>query len=923
MKKILKAITLSTLLLFSVYSCTNQINTTSEIKSIKPEKTGKVLVGKAVFPNDKKELPSFKAKTVKAELSVTKEKSLAPVITNKEVFKEKNNTVNLKKISISTIKRKNTFKPQKRPANSKAVFPNVKEERKVITPFKTKALPSDVSAVSTISVIIPSDSATTPNKTIGTGITDSLGNFQIDLSGITLANNSIYVLEASKRTAKYVETIRTYIKWNGTAWESITTGDALINEITTSVSIIAGLTNISSINLISKVDPLNITDIKDSTNTTVLITKDDILKVSNLTNSVLLGEKDPVTLIKYDASKPYKFFVDQPYNYANLVTKNKCKGCTFIPSELLASGVSLAGKDLSYADLSGFDLSNKDLSNTILVNANLSGVTLNQTNLTGSDLSGANLTGAIINNPIISGASFFNSNFSNSNIINTDFSYIDVSRSIFKNATISNCNIEGTYFTGSNFENAIINFSTINLKDANISNSNFTGLDLSNKDLSDVNFTGSNFTNVNLSNSNFTNSDLSNIDFTNVNLSNSNLSNTNLTDSIFKNTNLSNTNFTYADLEFTTLLEQDFTGANFSSALFYKKNFAGSNISNANLKGAVFTGASFFNTNISGSNFEGAVLYNSNFNSVDNLPPPIVQSLDISGNNDIVALDQLDTSLIKQLTTSSTNTDYPSVSLDGKKITYVETDTSTGDQNIYIMDIDGTNQIQLTNSTDLEYEPVFSPDNTKIFYTREINGQNEIYSMNIDGTNQTNITNNPVRSYLSSSTSPYNKITFYSPYSATEYAQIYTSNFDGSSLINLTFDSVDELAPKFSRDGKKIAFLSNRDTLSTTGIFELWVMNSDGTNKKKIVSNDIQNFFWSDDNMELFYTFLTDTGKYQTAVVNILTEYITANTTTTNEYAIDWLHGKTSETNIREKGLTFYSDRSGNGYQVYSSAFLP
>ena len=66
-----------------------------------------------------------------------------------------------------------------------------------------------------------------------------------------------------------------------------------------------------------------------------MINKTDILAVANLVNSILLGEKDPLALIKYDVSKPYKYFIDQTYNYNSIATENGCGGCSFIGANFL------------------------------------------------------------------------------------------------------------------------------------------------------------------------------------------------------------------------------------------------------------------------------------------------------------------------------------------------------------------------------------------------------------------------------------------------------------------------------------------------------------------------------------------------------------------------------------------------------------
>jgi Tol biopolymer transport system component len=65
-----------------------------------------------------------------------------------------------------------------------------------------------------------------------------------------------------------------------------------------------------------------------------------------------------------------------------------------------------------------------------------------------------------------------------------------------------------------------------------------------------------------------------------------------------------------------------------------------------------------------------------------------------------------------------------------------------GNNEVYTMNADGSNQSRLTNNTAGEAWPSWSPDGTKIAFTSSRDGNVEIYTMNADGSNQTNISNN-------------------------------------------------------------------------------------------------------------------------------------------------------------------------------------
>ena len=87
-----------------------------------------------------------------------------------------------------------------------------------------------------------------------------------------------------------------------------------------------------------------------------------------------------------------------------------------------------------------------------------------------------------------------------------------------------------------------------------------------------------------------------------------------------------------------------------------------------------------------------------------------------------------------QLTFDTDGLDYinngPDWSPDGSKIVFAR--RTGGIYNIWLMNTDGSSQIQLTNNPSNEGHPCFSPDGNSIVYT----GDQEIGIMDVDGSNQ-------------------------------------------------------------------------------------------------------------------------------------------------------------------------------------------
>ena len=87
----------------------------------------------------------------------------------------------------------------------------------------------------------------------------------------------------------------------------------------------------------------------------------------------------------------------------------------------------------------------------------------------------------------------------------------------------------------------------------------------------------------------------------------------------------------------------------------------------------------------------------------------------------------------------------PKWSPDGKQICYVS--TIDGDAEIFVMDADGNNQKQLTKNDVDESSPVWSPDGKRIAFVSYLYMEGEIFAMDPDGTNQQRLTNNSVGDY--------------------------------------------------------------------------------------------------------------------------------------------------------------------------------
>jgi Tol biopolymer transport system component len=146
-----------------------------------------------------------------------------------------------------------------------------------------------------------------------------------------------------------------------------------------------------------------------------------------------------------------------------------------------------------------------------------------------------------------------------------------------------------------------------------------------------------------------------------------------------------------------------------------------------------------------------------------------------------------------------------------------------GNEEIYVMNANGTDQRRLTNNPGYDTYPSWSPDSSKIAFTSRREGKTEIYIMNADGSNQINLTNNEYIENSPSWSPDGRKIAFESV--RDENRRIYIMNSDGSNQIRLTSNGDENSHPSWSPDGGKIAYVA-KQVLERK--WDLYTVNLDG-----------------------------------------------------------------------------------------------
>lgn len=229
-----------------------------------------------------------------------------------------------------------------------------------------------------------------------------------------------------------------------------------------------------------------------------------------------------------------------------------------------------------------------------------------------------------------------------------------------------------------------------------------------------------------------------------------------------------------------------------------------------------------------------------------------------TGNVEIYSGDVEGKSTIKS---TNENGGYVAWSPDGKRIAFYAKYDDRKTWSIHTMNSDGTHRKRLTHAKNKwDNAPDWSSDGKKIVFAREYRDSEgiwhpEIWIMNADGSNQTQIKSlrgsNP---YFT----PDGRRIIFSWEFEDKSSAISIVDLDGRNITRLTHNNGKEWHPEVSPDGKRIAFMSDRN-----GNFEVYVMDIDGSNQKRLTHSTIDNWYpsWSPDSTQIIFSNATGKDK--------------------------------------------------------------
>lgn len=174
-----------------------------------------------------------------------------------------------------------------------------------------------------------------------------------------------------------------------------------------------------------------------------------------------------------------------------------------------------------------------------------------------------------------------------------------------------------------------------------------------------------------------------------------------------------------------------------------------------------------------------------------------------------------------------TNGGQPVVSPDGSHIAFAS-DRGGGEDDVFAIASDGTNETQLTRTPEEEGNVQWSPDGKQIVFSRFADGTSRIFAIGLDGKSEHEIGSVPGRG---PTFSPDGKRLVYMAGGSWTFTRLMVSAADGSNAQQINDGTSIAWNNHWSPDGNRIAFTGRKNPKSELAVF---IVTSDGSEPRQV-----------------------------------------------------------------------------------------